>query len=43
MTGYSDRYGAENLSALGAVRVFDKPFRLDEVIATLGELCGLSG
>ena len=40
MTGYSEHYGADNLLALGAARVFEKPFRLDEVIGTLGELCG---
>jgi CheY-like chemotaxis protein len=40
MTGYSELYGAEDLLALGAVRVFEKPFRLDEVVRTLGELCG---
>jgi CheY-like chemotaxis protein len=40
MTGYSEPYGPEDLLALGAARVFDKPFRLDEVLRTLGELCG---
>ena len=42
MTGHSDRYSADHLLALGAARVFDKPFRLEEVIETLGELCGRS-
>ena len=40
MTGHAAHYGADNLLALGAARVFDKPFRLEEVIETLGELCG---
>jgi DNA-binding response OmpR family regulator len=39
MTGCAEHYGADNLLALGAARVFDKPFRLNEVIRTLGELC----
>jgi DNA-binding NtrC family response regulator len=40
MTGYSDRYSAEELMALGATCVFEKPFRLDEVLEKLRELCG---
>jgi DNA-binding response OmpR family regulator len=40
MTGHAAHYGADNLLALGAARVFDKPFRLEEVLETLGELCG---
>jgi CheY-like chemotaxis protein len=40
MTGYTDHYGVDNLLALGAARVFDKPFLLDDLIETLGELCG---
>jgi CheY-like chemotaxis protein len=40
MTGFSAEHSAEELMALGAVRVFDKPFRLDEIIRTLAELCG---
>jgi DNA-binding NtrC family response regulator len=39
MTGHAAHYGVDNLLALGAARVFDKPFRLDEVIETLGEMC----
>jgi DNA-binding NtrC family response regulator len=40
MTGHAAHYGADNLLALGAARVFDKPFDLDDLIETLGELCG---
>jgi DNA-binding response OmpR family regulator len=40
MTGYSDRYAAEDLMALGAACVFTKPFRIDEVLETLRDLCG---
>ena len=40
MTGHAAHYGADNLLALGAARVFDKPFRLEEVLQALGELCG---
>jgi CheY-like chemotaxis protein len=40
MTGYSDRYSAEALLALGATCVMEKPFRLDEVLETLRDLCG---
>jgi DNA-binding NtrC family response regulator len=42
MTGHAAHYGADNLLALGAARVFEKPFDLDDLIATLGELCGRS-
>jgi DNA-binding response OmpR family regulator len=42
MTGHAAHYGADHLLALGAARVFDKPFRLEEVIETLRELCGRS-
>jgi hypothetical protein len=40
MTGHAAHYGADNLLALGAAQVFEKPFRLEEVIEALGELCG---
>jgi DNA-binding NtrC family response regulator len=40
MTGYSDRYAAEDLMALGAVCVFTKPFHIDDVLETLRDLCG---
>ena len=39
MTGNPEPYGAEDLLALGAVCVFAKPFRLDEVLQVVGELC----
>jgi DNA-binding NtrC family response regulator len=39
MTGHAAHYGADNLLALGAARVFDKPFDLDDLIEALGELC----
>ena len=39
MTGHAAHYGADNLLALGAARVFEKPFDLDDLIETLGELC----
>ena len=40
MTGCAEHYGADNLLALGAAQVFEKPFRLEEVIEALGGLCG---
>ena len=40
MSGHAAHYGADNLLALGAARVFEKPFDLEEVIEALGELCG---
>jgi CheY-like chemotaxis protein len=40
MSGYSADYSEEELLALGAVRVFDKPFRLHEVLEVLGQYCG---
>jgi DNA-binding response OmpR family regulator len=42
MSGYSGGHSEEELLALGAARVIGKPFRLDEVIETLRELCGQS-
>jgi CheY-like chemotaxis protein len=42
MTGDSERNSAERLLALGVACVIEKPFRLDEVLKTLGELCGQS-
>jgi DNA-binding NtrC family response regulator len=38
MTGNPEPCGAEDLIALGAVCVFAKPFRLGEVLQTLGRL-----
>jgi DNA-binding NtrC family response regulator len=40
MTGHAAHYGADNLLALGAARVFEKPFDLGDLIETLGELWG---
>jgi DNA-binding NtrC family response regulator len=40
MSGHPAHYGADNLLPLGAARVFEKPFRVEEVIEALGELCG---
>ena len=39
MTSNPEPYDAEGLLALGAVCVFDKPFRLDEVLQVVAELC----
>jgi DNA-binding NtrC family response regulator len=39
MTGNAAHYGADNLLALGAARVFDKPFDLEDLIETVGRLC----
>jgi CheY-like chemotaxis protein len=41
MSGYSANYSEQELLALGAVRVFDKPFRLHQIIEVLEQLCGL--
>jgi DNA-binding response OmpR family regulator len=43
MTGFSLDYTEEDLLALGAARVFAKPFRLDEILATIAVLCGRIG
>ena len=40
MSGHPAHYGADNLLPLGAARVFEKPFRVEEVIEALGELGG---
>jgi DNA-binding response OmpR family regulator len=40
MTGNAAHYGADNLLALGAAWVFEKPFDLEDLIETLGALCG---
>jgi DNA-binding NarL/FixJ family response regulator len=42
LSGHAAHYGADHLLALGPARVFDKPFDLDDLIETLGELCGRS-
>jgi CheY-like chemotaxis protein len=41
MTGFAGGYCGEDLLGLGAVRVFEKPFHLDELVAVLGRLSGL--
>jgi CheY-like chemotaxis protein len=43
MTGYTDRYSGADLSALGAVQVFEKPFRPDEILQTMAKLCRPQG
>jgi CheY-like chemotaxis protein len=40
MSGFSGEHTEEDLLALGAVRVFEKPFRLQQVLDALQELCG---
>jgi CheY-like chemotaxis protein len=40
MSGFSADLSEEDLLALGAVRVFSKPFRLHEVLKVLEQLCG---
>jgi hypothetical protein len=40
MARYAAHYGADNLMALGAAWVFDITFRLEDLIETLGDLCG---
>jgi DNA-binding NtrC family response regulator len=40
MTGHAAHYGADNLLTLGAARVFEKPFDLDDLVETVRELCG---
>jgi CheY-like chemotaxis protein len=40
LSGHAAHYGADNLLARGAARVFDKPFDLEDLIEALGELCG---
>jgi CheY-like chemotaxis protein len=39
MTGNPEPYDAEGLMALGAVCLFAKPFRLEEVLQVVAELC----
>jgi CheY-like chemotaxis protein len=39
MTGHSGRYSGADLLALGAVQVFEKPFRLDEIVQAMGDFC----
>jgi CheY-like chemotaxis protein len=43
MTGYAGQYTPENLLALGAIRLFDKPFRVDDMAQTLWQTAQLAG
>jgi CheY-like chemotaxis protein len=43
MTGYSGRYSGADLLALGALRVFEKPFRPDDILQTMAKLCRPQG
>jgi CheY-like chemotaxis protein len=38
LTGYAQGYGAADLLALGAARVWEKPCRFEEILQVLGEL-----
>jgi DNA-binding NtrC family response regulator len=43
MTGHAGEYTPEGLLALGAIRLFDKPFRVDEMAQTLWQTAQLVG
>jgi len=43
MTGHAGEYTAENLLAQGAVRLFPKPFQVDEIGAALWQTAQLAG
>ena len=43
MTGHAGEHTPESLLALGAVRLFEKPFRLDEMAQTLRQTAQLAG
>jgi CheY-like chemotaxis protein len=43
MTGHAGGYSAESLLALGAVRLFEKPFQLDEIASALRQTAHLAG
>ncbi len=43
MTGHSGEYTGEGLLALGAVRLFEKPFHLDEIASALWQTAQLAG
>ncbi len=43
MTGYAAEYTPEGLLALGAIRLFDKPFRMDEMAQSLWQTAQLAG
>ncbi len=41
MTGYAGEHTPESLLGLGAVRLFDKPFRIDEMAQALWQIIRL--
>ena len=43
MTGFSNRYSGADLLALGAVQVFEKPFRPDEILQAMAKWCRPQG
>ena len=43
MTGHAGGYTADGLLALGAVRLFEKPFRLDDMAQALWQTAQLAG
>ena len=43
MTGYAGEYTPESLLALGAIRLFDKPFRVEDMAQTLWQTAQLAG
>jgi DNA-binding NtrC family response regulator len=43
MTGHAGEYTPESLLALGALRLFDKPFRLEEIAHALWQTAQLAG
>jgi len=43
MTGHPGEYTPEGLLALGAIRLFDKPFRVDEMAQALWQTAQLAG
>ncbi|HVS35090.1 MAG TPA: response regulator [Gemmataceae bacterium] len=43
MTGHAGDYTPEGLLALGAVRLFEKPFRLDDIASGLWQTAQLAG
>ena len=43
MTGHPGEYTPEDLLALGAIRLFDKPFRVDEMAQALWQTAQLAG
>ena len=43
MTGYAGEHTPESLLGMGAIRLFDKPFRLDEMTGVLWQTAQLAG